>query len=245
MKNKYKKTGLENFVAGLTLASLFYLIAFQFIDLGLDRNGIFVTTALMAITGTLTAAWIALKTNSNSDKKRRIAKLKAEKAVLPLALSNICNVCLANMKMHNPAYHTNNAVYEEIETTTINTIKACIEFADGYSQKHLANIIKTYQVLLSRGRGVKIISLTKFIPMVISTPEDLQANRTVMNWAVLYALSSQALGYSRDEVEIIPQGSIDQDVQAVFQFSEIFLDFNPELQDLFDQKLKNDSFEIF
>jgi hypothetical protein len=107
---------------------------------------------------TLIAAGLALwgistqlQSNVELADKARLAKLDAARSSLPIVVSNIVKLCeerfyaLAEGKLAQPA-----GTHGEISGFELSTLKDCIEHANGAEKAAMQQIIRVYQVLISR-----------------------------------------------------------------------------------------------
>lgn len=207
-----KISKLQGIALGAFLASIFYLFAFTVIDFDIGEYFHQYIIAFLGGGATLFAAILALQGNQNQIahssqilEQERQAQLRSAAAVLPLALSSICDVSHSNMRRYFNAadLFSKGPIPDELVTlpeATIQTIKECIQFADQPLANHLAKITRTYQVLYGRGKEENAPhKLTMHSEKHdLHTLSDISS---VIQWATLYALAEHLFDFSRGRQE--------------------------------------------
>ncbi len=110
-----------------------------------------VINTLITVTASLLAAGAAIAAAVYDSENKRIASLKAARATLPLALSNLSQAC-TNGAIYSYCRHPKKpeTVSFEVPSDTIEIFKACIEYSDPISARWLSAILARFQVLTSR-----------------------------------------------------------------------------------------------
>ena len=169
---------------------------------------------------TLIAAGIALygafaqiQSNVNADKKVRMSKLDAAKAVLPIILSNISQICTERYfsiasgkkeKVDNWRW--------EMTNVELSALKECIEYSAGVEKERMLQICRIYQALIARWESLELenlfsedtlevsnlsqVSPIKKIQMIRKRYKQFNA---IQNWAVLEAITISLFDFSRGE----------------------------------------------
>ena len=156
-------------------------------------------------TVTLIAAGIALygisaqiQSNVNANQKFTKAKLDAAKAVLPIVLSNINQLCkeryfaiACGRKEKSDKWHW------EITDTELLALKECIEFAVGFEKDLMLQICRIYQVLIVRWEELELEDLFSSQDLKNNNLSQIGQFNAIQNWAVLEAITSSLFNYSR------------------------------------------------
>lgn len=159
---------------------------------------------------TLIAAGIALwgvsrQIQSNFDlaEKQRKAKLDAARSSLPIVLSNIHRMCEARC---DAVSFGNKARPEhgpwEITDFELSALRSCIEHADGIEKELMQQIVRVYQILIARWRGLEVTNL--FTADVLSQDDHrfivrLEQFYAMRDWITLMAIGDSLFSYSRGE----------------------------------------------
>lgn len=154
------------------------------------------------ILATLLAAFFALKgvaetilESRRAEERQRNRKLSAAKAVLPLVLSAIYDLCENRLKIiifGTSAARSEPWVLGEKE---ISTIKECIEYSDGVAQEILKEIAIAFQIADSRFQELELeneIFSTNDGPLI-----KFAKIGGVIDWVAIKSLAESLFAYSR------------------------------------------------
>lgn len=163
-----------------------------------------VSAALLALMGV--SRQISHK--NEEEERARIAKLRACKAVLPLALSDICKVsqngiyhCWNGYNLLTASsfneYRTNSFIDLKVSDEVLAILRDFVRYSRDTDGEKISLILQEYQVFLSRWRG-------RFETPDYFKKEPLERRcEHTTSWAYLYALSSSVFAYARGETEEI------------------------------------------
>ncbi|WP_291737551.1 hypothetical protein [Leisingera sp. F5] len=150
---------LSNFALGCFVGALSALIVAWIIDetvsAAYQKNWIYLFSALITLAAASLALMGTLSVISNQNKvskDQKDASLRAAKATLPLALSELVRACNAGIKYADKdasffKSRENREDYERdtaISTEVLATIQSCIEYSDGRSGKWLSVVVQYY-----------------------------------------------------------------------------------------------------
>jgi hypothetical protein len=201
----------HNYLAGIALGITLGFIASTAIFWLLDETSEVVRGHLSEqITHivTLAAAALALfgvarqiQSNFNIMEKTRLAKLDAAKASLPIVLSNITELC--ENRYYSIAFGNRNAAEGmkwEVTDFELSTLKECIEHSEGFEKELMQQIIRVYQVLVSRWADIQFESIFN----AADIPEGnhhlldrLTQISAISNWVALRAIAFSLFNFSR------------------------------------------------
>ncbi|MCA0048198.1 hypothetical protein LB577_14725 [Mesorhizobium sp. B283B1A] len=246
---------LDGAAFGAFLSSVFFLILFWLIDIADGEPWHQYLTALMVTVATLGAASIAVYTsriqiqqNGDQERQRQEKSNRAAVAMLPLALSNMSEVCCNNMKRHFSAEDLvlGGAPVMEfmaIDSETVAILKECIQFGDDYTQMKLANMIRAYQVLRARNEGIRPGRHVR--PDQQSVAIDHELTNDVLHWATLHALVDNAYSYARGEVETIARDWDKDLVRNAMETNGIDMETFPNINAIYESRLEKGRLEMF
>ena len=172
------------------------------IDYEITKYGTYGITALTTLLAS-SFAWAGMMMNIENQNKikndRRSGELIVARANLNLTLSQISTICKRGIEIsmqHNVAGLLQAQMLEQlsIHSDALDRLAATIRFAEQQDAKRLANIVRHYQVILSRSERI-------IVPNNLHFAE--QADRAI-DWAVLLFLVEDCFEYARDEAESIP-----------------------------------------
>jgi hypothetical protein len=133
--------------------------------------------------------------------KTRLAKLDAAKASLPIVLSNITELC--ENRYYSIAFGNRNAAEGmkwEVTDFELSTLKECIEHSEGFEKELMQQIIRVYQVLVSRWADIQFESIFN----AADIPEGnhhlldrLTQISAISNWVALRAIAFSLFNFSR------------------------------------------------
>lgn len=135
----------------------------------------------------------------------RTAKLKADRAVLPLALTKIVQVAhdgmsfsLKDDSFYKSAKNADLVARQlALDEVVLTTLKQCIEFSDPLTQRWISALIANFQVSNSRLVGA------------IADPDRVvsEGNKreSAFDWAAIYALTIHLFKFARGSLEQVPE----------------------------------------
>jgi CHASE3 domain sensor protein len=201
------KRYLDGIVLGLTLGFIASTVIYWLLD---GTTGVVKQYLPQQITHivTLVAAVIAVWGISNQiqsnivlAERARLAKLDAARSSLPIVLSNIVQLCeerfhaVVNGNLEQPA-----GVHWQITDFELSTLKDCIEHADGIEKNLMQQIIRIYQVLISRWDDLEVVKISDSPTLENNNPETfimLEQFYTITNWISLKSICNALFNYSR------------------------------------------------
>lgn len=206
---------LDGFAAGLLAATIFTCLFFWMV--GADMRGRFdqyfiaLLTAAAALVAAVIAVWgirAQIDHAMNIEHQRRDASRHAAKAMLPLALAELHEASLSNVRRHfdpadiiSDAPHTDEMTPFSLEA--LGTIRSCIEFADPRSRDELAYVVRAYQILAARDKYDG--SSRKIRPdRELGNLGGYGRVGNAVDWASLHASIANAFEYARGIREAIP-----------------------------------------
>lgn len=140
------------------------------------------------------------------ERRRRDGSFKAASAMLPLALSELSEASLNNIRRHfnvDDLFPGTLPVDEfaVFPREALEIVRSCIEFADEKSRQELAYLIRGYQILAARAdtvaRGRRITTDTQGNMIEMGRIGD------AVNWAEMHATISNAFEYARGQRDTI------------------------------------------
>lgn len=136
--------------------------------------------------------------------RENFESLRAARAMLPVALSKVTEVCRENLYGYFETPSGIKTKLQLIDSDSLQTIKECIKFADDISGERLAQILRIYQILLARHNDEWFLH-----PLKPHKRDDMDVDHSqidqMVNWAVLDAISGSAYSYARGGMKTIPQ----------------------------------------
>lgn len=223
------------------MASVFFLVIFQFLDLGLSDNWISVVTAMMAIIGVLTATMLAglyinkqIQSNFDLVQDNRDRELIAVKAVLPIALSDFETICSLNVarffhedQIDGVAVNKDINDVSFVSTDSIEIIKNCITSASELEQIELVEILHDYQVFTVRS-GAKF---DEKIHQDQNDPAEQYAEiSNLLDWARLHKKVENIFDYARGRPANINADELGTYKGAVLFLCQIFIEDYPNIE---------------
>ncbi|WP_417816506.1 hypothetical protein [Tritonibacter scottomollicae] len=187
--------------------SIGFVIGFAYVGLlqgGVDGvvekfffDGIQILAPMLAAGAAFGSILLQIKETKVTAEEQRLAKLRAAKATLPLALSEIVRVSNTGVDYacKDPAFFklpNSRSEYENatgISEDTLNVLKTCIEFADEQSAKWLAVVLQHYQVANAR-------FLSHFDDPDMLYDECDQA-AIISRWLIVKALTAHLFDFAR------------------------------------------------
>jgi hypothetical protein len=157
---------------------------------------------------TLVAAGIAvwgisrqIQSNVDLAERTRIAKLDAVRSILPIVLHNMVHLCeerfhaVANGNLEKPT-----GAQWQISDFELATLKSCIEHADGVEKELMLQILRIYQVLISRWDTLEAEDLFNSISVKkysIQHQDRLLQFNAIRDWIALKATCDALFNYAR------------------------------------------------
>ncbi|SIT90015.1 hypothetical protein SAMN05421665_2954 [Yoonia rosea] len=203
-----KKTGYEfnHFPAGLAAGTILTISFFWVLDASVGSVVQENLVQFCTIGATLLAAGVAyggilhqIKHQALIAETIRIGELEAERAVLPLALSRVCEISIRGMQDivgHAKVADPLARVDMVLETTHIESIKATIRVSNAEVSARLQAILRGYQVALA---SVDWEDLTQ--PLSVAPNEQNPDSYTRISlcyrWALLYSLAESLFDFAR------------------------------------------------
>lgn len=170
--------------------------------------GITALVTLLASGTALVGVFFDIKNSNINEEERRIRELSGAKALLPLALTEICEIARRGMYFCRDFRDDLTAAeIEELKSRsftelsladeTKSILRDFIRYSRDDDGKKVSLILQEYQVFLSRWRG-SFEENSRF-------RNNNNGNRTenISSWAYLYALSSHIYDHARGETENI------------------------------------------
>ena len=210
----------EGFLLGTSISGLIFLISVILLD---NRFSIFFYSQLgtiLPVLAAIYAAYLALQgtnkqiqSNLEIEVFRRESQLEAARASLPLALSQLSDVCRRAIIF---TYETNRHAADAVETAkgftmpegALSILKECISYSEINVASRLANLIRHYQVAYSR-------TVSSY-----EQPEEGSGPfRDTFDWAVVSLLIENCFNFSRGSSNTIPAKITEGSFASVFCFS--------------------------
>jgi len=249
MRIKY----LDGFAFGLLVASLTLIALFWFFDIETSDKIETYAIELFAIVATLSVAWLALvgvraqiQSNVDVENEKRMAKLFAAKATLPLALSGMVDIASNGIKASFGVEEYLGLSQQETQkllspsSETVATLKEVIESSDHDTQRWLAALLANLQVALSRSRELS----------TLPAPEQQGARITITNtrielaatWARVYALSEHALKFARGSESSISSPLDIKRLSSAIWLNHIYLEnYRPFVGEILNRRVEQSS----
>lgn len=203
---------LKNFPLGLAIGSTAALMLAWAVDLevseAFSRYSVYLFSALTTLAAaTLATSGVLMTVSIQADRieSERRAKLEAARSTLPLALSQLTEICDVNIK-HNikPAPDRNNE--HILNDNSIATVKECIEFSNGRAQKTLQEVVMIYQIMTARQREDRVRqwlgdeSLDKY--------DKYQRLTRIYQWASFRSVVECLFDFSRGRSDSVDRDSV-------------------------------------
>jgi hypothetical protein len=236
-----KKTFADGIALGvfLTLLVVFSLaLLFDFRFFGNDADDYIQTlvTSVVAMGAGYLALWgirHQVQQNFEVEEARRLNSLRAARASLPLALSDLVSTAqkVLGRILDGTAKSPEELVTSISSPTVLETISKCIEYSDTKSADRLAQIIRYIQLVRAR------FDVSHFANVYPPNEQDwgvLGHNRTsyIVDWAVLVAICNSAFGFARGSVPTIPSQISLADVSNALTTAHVFIEQYPRLEEM-------------
>lgn len=196
----------EGFLFGTAAASTFFLICLVLLDSKFQPfflNKLLEFAAIPVALWVAFAGWRAVSKQVENDREmemiRQRSSLEAEKASLAPVLSELSDVCRAAIVLtlqepRGDADALKKIGMFGISDRALSVLKGCISYADSDTGDRLANIIRHFQVALSR---------------TLSSYEDPKVGiapyRNTLDWAVVQLLVDDCFEFARGKSQRIPK----------------------------------------
>lgn len=196
-----KGTYSSGLAFGIFLGATFTVIAFWILS-NLSAQISEQWVQFITILVTLLAAFFALKgvaetirESRRAEERQRNRKLSAARAVLPLVLSTIHDVCENRLKTIIQGESLPRREPWFLGEKEISAIKECIEFADGVAQEILKEIAVAYQIADSRYQHLELGN-------AMFSPNDGVLTKfakigAIIDWIAIKSLAECLFPYSR------------------------------------------------
>lgn len=199
---------LDGFAAGLLTSTIFACLFFWArgaeATSRFDDYFIALLTAAAALAAAVIAVWgirAQIDHAAGVESERRDASRHSAKAMLPLALAELYEASLSNIRRH---FDPNDIISDAppvddltpFSLEALGTLRSCIEYADPRSRDELAYIIRAYQILAARDasyRGARKIAPDRELGNLGGYGRLADA----VDWASLHASISLAFEYAR------------------------------------------------
>jgi len=247
----------KGFIDGIALGAFLTLLAFLICALlfyfrlfgnSFDIYAQTLITALAtAATGYLAVRGIReqIQENIEAEKQRRYESLRAARATLPIALSDVIRI---SRKMQKAIFSGKLASVER-DFASLNspnlfeTLTKCIQYSDQQSGDRLSQLIRYIQVLQARYEE-------KYFKGAIP-PHEMNwflvgTNRIdyAIGWAVLDAICTSAFGYARGSKSQIPDRIELKAVYGAFITAQIMPEDYPRLVETIESRWKSRRLEM-
>ena len=149
---------------------------------------------------------ISCQIQSNVDlaERNRKSNLDSARGTLPIVLSNIIEICDERQYVIINGENTDREdKYWKITDFELSTIRDCIKYADGDEKEHMLNIMRVYQVLISRWID-PIYNTREFVNLFSTEKSDSLPQvrdsqyRAILNWLTLRVMCLVFFDYARD-----------------------------------------------
>lgn len=237
----------KNFTEGIALgAFITILIIFVFgllFDMRFfgDDSDDYIQTILTSVAA-LGAAYLALlgirhqiQQNNDIEEQRRLQSLRAARAGLPLALSNLVN----NSQIFLGYIIDGKAVtLEEITKSISNisileTLTKCIEFSDPQSADRLSQIIRYIQLVIARFEP-KYFSGAYPIHEQDWIKVDHGRTSYFLDWATLIAICNSSFAFARGSACKIKPQIGKEEIRNAILTAKIFIEDFPRIEELIE-----------
>ena len=217
----FKLKFLKNFPFGVFIGSVFTLLLCLVFDadIGEDLTKVYTylssaALGMLASTIALSGVLAGLSHQTELREAERNRKLTAARALLPQALSDMCEVALSGIRNSQRAgvkrgheleveFRTESLKNIRLSDRIMSVFKDIIELSDGSVGDRIQGILTEHQVLQSRWSGYVSDSAS------ITSPSQFEQADRICHWSFLYALTSTAFDYARKETKSI-EYSVDE-----------------------------------
>ncbi len=190
--------------------------------------GVTLLAAAIAYTGILKQ----IRHRSELEELRRGMAMEAERAILPLALSRVCEISrrgIQDIVGHIEIHGTLADESMKLELTHIESIKAMIRVSDQPVRVRLQAILRGYQVALA---SVDWDDLTD--PLTKSPEPQCADGHTRISlcyrWALLYALAESLFDFARGAEPVLNEPFPNERVLSAVRFSGVVVDWYTDFE---------------
>lgn len=206
---------------------------------------------LAASAFTLFAAFIALggsfrvvRSSGDIAASEKKAKLESARAALPLVVSALYEVCENRTQYLIDGDSARKGNSWNLEASTIQTIRECIEASQGSPHEVLKELISVYQICMARFRDVEVSG--HLSEKNIDKWEKYDRARAIIDWVTLQALCESMFDFSRSRSDEVDRLSVPSRARKFIHFlhdSRGWVVTNDgTVKELFDGALSNDHF---
>ena len=166
-----------------------------------------------------------IQSNFELAERTRLAKLEAARSSLPIVLSNIHKICEARYNaLARGEKSPPNPQHWELSEFDLSTLQSCIEHADGIPKERMQEIIRIYQVLISRWEDLDLVNLFEVQDLKADEVDIIQRSSqisAVFDWVALRKISDSLFPYSRGETDVRDKQSIKDSIfQAIGRIND-------------------------
>lgn len=201
---------------------------------------------LGGIIGTIGAGYLAfigvrnqIQDTGDIETENREATHVADRAMLPLALTRMIDVCENNIRRN---YDPADLIFgggpattlKEFDAESMAIMEEAIKSAPKANKEALAHIIRLYQVVRARTSAVDGKALAT--PHLDDPMKDWDRNNDALNWAAVGAVVGHAFPYARSMAAGINRASDPDTVRSALLGAGLDFDIFPNLGKLFDTR---------
>lgn len=204
----------------LGAAGIGLLVMFPMLESYIDfiKNYQSLIGALLALGGALlTVIIIAIQIQSaqQAEVQRKHDKLRAAKAVLPLALAEISEYAKTNLQIllpllpllddkdGIPQYPSSQLQFVDIPTGTLQILRDCIEASGAENGEALSELPAKMQIFSSRSQSLSAKMFHRIEEIHRSILDTFQIRRMIMDFLHLYVLAGKYYDYGRGKTNYI------------------------------------------
>lgn len=154
--------------------------------------------AVVAVWGALYGVSLQVRAQAELLDQQRLARLEAERALLPLALDQLCEVCDNQIARLVTGVFVS-TVRTHLSDEMIHAIKSCIEPSVGDARQHLVDLLAIYQICTSKSFGSTERLAEDDLPIQQMKRQLEKLNRIVdiFRWISLRARATNSLKFAR------------------------------------------------
>lgn len=242
------KTFVDGIALGIVIAAIFLFLIFALIDINpLDSYFHDYAQTIFIAMATALSAYFAvaqikhqIASQFEIEEQRRSEALRAERALLPIALSNLSQELRQYLIiMHDKPSLTPPEKILKLSEDDIRTIKRCIQFSDNITGDRLSYMLKTIQIIRARyekGYFSKAIPEGK-IDWGITPYNQVSFS---IGCAVLGAVVESASNNARGRQYRIPAKISHENVISFYASARVMIESVPDIQKIIiDRDAKN------
>ena len=164
-------------------------------------------TGLFTGIAALTAGWWAwravqeqIRLQSTADDEKRRAKLRAEKATLPLVLLELQTICtnrIGELISRDPKWREG---LWDIQPSHVKVLRACIQFSEAPARDQMIDLIAIWQICEARFEEHAKKNEESILPLFrASDAERVARAKVVFDWVSLKARLQNLVFFARDQ----------------------------------------------